>query len=298
MVRNYRRIEKLPAGGAEQAEQFRQEVFEWIARAMPDEEFQQELRRRLAERFGAEGSYGVFVRSDTNVEDLPDFTGAGLNLTVPNVVGFGNILRAIPQVWASPFSARAFAWRQSRMAAPEHVYPAVLLLKASDVEKSGVLVTADLDTGDAGWLSVAVNEGVGGAVDNQSAEALRINVRTGEVRLMGQASAPFRRRLDPAGGVKAIPASGADVVLADAEIGQLRAFSGTLAREFPPIVDASGRVAPADVEFGFAGGSLELFQVRPFLENPAAAGSAYLRSLDPDAERTRGMIVDLGGIPE
>ena len=55
------------------------------------------------------------MRSDTNVEDLAGFTGAGLNLTLPNVVGFDNLVRAISQVWASPFTARAFAWRQSHI---------------------------------------------------------------------------------------------------------------------------------------------------------------------------------------
>ncbi len=98
--------------------------------------------------FGDAETVGVFVRSDTNVEDLPGFTGAGLNLTVPNVVGFEAVVKAIQQVWASPFTERAYAWRQSHMTQPEHVYPAVLLLKTFASEKSGVLVTADVETGD------------------------------------------------------------------------------------------------------------------------------------------------------
>ena len=44
------------------------------------------------------------MRSDTNVEDLPGFTGAGLNLTVFNIVGFDNIVKAISEVWASPYT--------------------------------------------------------------------------------------------------------------------------------------------------------------------------------------------------
>ena len=35
------------------------------------------------------------------------FTGAGLNLTLPNVVGYENLLAGIADVWASPFTARA-----------------------------------------------------------------------------------------------------------------------------------------------------------------------------------------------
>ena len=42
--------------------------------------------RPWTSQFGAGFHGGVFVRSDTNVEDLPGFTGAGINLTLPNVV--------------------------------------------------------------------------------------------------------------------------------------------------------------------------------------------------------------------
>ena len=117
----------------------------------------------------------MFIRSDTNVEDLPGFTGAGLNLTLFNVVGFDNIVKGISEVWASPYTARAWGWRQSHMKGPEHVYPAVLLLKTVPADISGVMITQDVDTGDAGRLSVAVNEGVGGAVDGQAAESVRID---------------------------------------------------------------------------------------------------------------------------
>ena len=60
--------------------------------------------RRWRRSSDADFNGGVFVRSDTNVEDLPGFTGAGLNLTVFNVVGFDNIVKAISEVWASPYT--------------------------------------------------------------------------------------------------------------------------------------------------------------------------------------------------
>ncbi|PSQ96824.1 MAG: hypothetical protein BRD55_06005 [Bacteroidetes bacterium SW_9_63_38] len=49
--------------------------------------FRTVLRRQFREVFGGPlGTVGVFLRSDTNMEDLSTFTGASLNLTVPNVV--------------------------------------------------------------------------------------------------------------------------------------------------------------------------------------------------------------------
>jgi hypothetical protein len=283
MVGEYERQQRLPEGSPQRqamAEAFRAELYDLIAGISLDAEFREELRQALQAAFGPGEDYGVFIRSDTNVEDLPGFTGAGLNLTLPNVTGFDAIVAGIPRVWASPFTARAFAWRQSHMEHPEHVYPAVLLLRSVPNEKSGVMVTQDIDTGDRAVLSVAVNEGVGGAVDGQSAESLRIDTRDGSVRVLAMATAPWRRMPAPDGGVVKLPVSGNDSVLQPNEIRQLIALAQELPRRFPAIVDDAGNPAPADIEFGFLDGRLQLFQLRPFLESRQARGSSYLNQMD------------------
>jgi phosphoenolpyruvate synthase/pyruvate phosphate dikinase len=247
--------------------------------------------------FGTDGSYGVFVRSDTNIEDLPSFSGAGLNLTVPHVIGFSKILNAVRRVWASPFSKRAYAWRQGRMQEPEHVYPAVLLMRTVPVEKSGVLVTRDVDNGDPAWLSVAINEGVGGVVEGQAAESLRINKNTGEIRLMAQATTTWKRIPDANGGIKKVPASGTDMVLQPDEIQQLLQLVRDLPTRFPSIVDSNGRPTAADIEFGFLQGKLALFQIRPFLENRSARSNEYLKALDAGINSGNVAEVDLSTTP-
>ncbi len=269
-----------PAAQGSAIDRFLARVSARILHAEPGDGFRRELRRSMEQAFGPDGSYGVFVRSDTNVEDLPGFTGAGLNLTVPNVVGFDNTLAAILRVWASPFSERAYKWRQAFMDQPEHVYASVLLLKSVPAEKSGVMVTADVERGDPGWLSVAVNEGVGGAVSGQTAEELRIDRESGEVRLLAQATEPFKRVLRPEGGVVSLPSDGADAVLTPREIDRLRDFAATVAGRFPVLVGAEGKPVAADIEFGFLRGRLVLFQIRPFLENAIARRSQVLIRLD------------------
>jgi hypothetical protein len=294
MVERYGSIRSLPDGSLERiraTEALRQRLQEWILHADPGAAFRRQLRTAMERVFGADGTYGVFVRSDTNVEDLPGFTGAGLNLTVPNVVGFDRVMQAIPRVWASPFSQRAYAWRQAHMDQPQHVYPAILLLRSVPVEKSGVMVTQDIDTGAPGWLSVAVNEGVGGAVEGQAAESLRVNLETGEVRLLSQATARMRRVLLPEGGVAKVPVSDADRVLSEQEIATLVAFARSLPQRFPALKDAAGNPTPADIEFGFLNGQLQLFQIRPFLESARAQSSRFLRALDGDMhQRTTTMV--------
>jgi phosphohistidine swiveling domain-containing protein len=298
MKKQYDRLETLH-GEQKQREValFLEQLRDWIMNVDPGPGLRQGVRMAL-NRMGPDGTFGVFVRSDTNVEDLPGFTGAGLNLTVPNVVGYENVMKAIKEVWASPFTERAYGWRQNNMEDPEYVLPSVVVQKSFPSEKSGVLVTVDVDTGKAGWLTVAVNEGVGGAVEGQAAESLKIDTTTGETRFLAQATAPRRARLSPTGGVEKVPASGTDAVLKPSEIQQLVAFSRIVSQQFPSLRDENGNYLPADVEFGFKDGRLHLLQIRPFNESRAAQKSAYLSQLDA-AFAERGLArVNLDGVPQ
>ncbi|MDQ6970497.1 MAG: PEP/pyruvate-binding domain-containing protein [Mariprofundus sp.] len=263
-----------------QRHQFLLRLRQWITNSKPGASFKQQLRRAMRAAFGAEGSYGVFVRSDTNVEDLPGFSGAGLNLTVANVVGLEAMIKAIMRVWASPFTDRAYAWRQAYMMHPEHVYPAVLLLKSFASEQSGVLVISDIDNGDRSILSIATNEGVGGAVEGQFAEEIRVRRGSGAVQLYAQASAPMQAVLNPAGGVDKVMVSGKQYILRQDEIVQLRQLAADVEKRFPLQRDHQQVSAVADIEFGFSQGKLALFQIRPFVESRRALHSQTLMNMD------------------
>ena len=299
MASEFRRIEAMPQGAARDAEyeKLRAATYQRIHDTDPGPEFGAALARHMREVFGMVDGVGVFIRSDTNVEDLPGFTGAGLNLTLPNVVGLENIINGLREVWASPYTRRAFAWRNAHMDGPEHVYPAVLLLKTVPSDVSGVMITADVDTGDRDFLSVAVNEGVGGAVEGQAAESLRIDRRSGAIRLLAVASAPTRHVPNPRGGIDELPASGRETLLGPAEIRQLVDVSGEIPRKFPPITDVQGRPAPADVEFAFTDGRLQLLQIRPFLESRRARGSSHLQALDRPVRQRASATVTMSEVP-
>ena len=300
MKAQYAAIAKTSGDAAKQqrmVSKFLGRLRDWITTADPGPEFRRQLSALLKKNFGRDGSYGVFVRSDTNVEDLPGFTGAGLNLTVFNVVGTDNVLRAIHDVWASPFEDRAYGWRQSHMSDPEFVFPAVVIQLAFPAEKSGVMVTADVESGEEGWITVAANEGPGGGVEGQSTESLRIDTRTGEVRFLAQATEPERPVLSPTGGVDHEPASGTEAVLQPGEIDQLVDFARHVHERFPSLRDEAGNPLPADVEFAFRNGRLALLQMRPFVESGRAQGSAYLAGLDAGL-RDRGQLpVALDAVP-
>jgi phosphohistidine swiveling domain-containing protein len=300
MQDQYKIIRRLKGDSQRQdriIQNFLEQIRKWIVQADPGEEFRNQLRAAMRDTFGPDGTYGVFVRSDTNVEDLPGFTGAGLNLTVPHVVGFENVMAAIQRVWASPFSARAFRWRQAYMETPEHVYASVLLMKSVPVAKSGVLVTADIESGKPGWLTVAINEGVGGAVSGQTAEELKINMQSGSIRLLAHATDPYKRVLLSEGGVAQVSASGALALLSEAEVRYLIDFARTVPERFPKLQDAQGRPVPADIEFGFYQNRLMLFQIRPFLESVRARQNLFLNDIDSRLQQNASKKVNLDEIP-
>lgn len=295
MNAEYARLRAIadPVRQRDEVQAFLARLRDWITRTDPGEAFRMRLRAAMTEVFGSAYDVGVFVRSDTNVEDLPGFTGAGLNRTLPNVIGFERIVKAIQQVWASPFTERAYAWRQAHMPQPQHVYPAVLLLRTFPAEKSGVLVTVDVESGDRHWLSIATSEGVGGAVEGQAAEELRVRRADGATRLLAQATAPLQAVAAPGGGIERVPASGAERVLTEAEIEQLRRLADDIERRVPMPVAEDGLPAPADIEFGFRDGRLALFQIRPFVESARARRSLYLMGMDRTAAHGADAVVDL-----
>jgi hypothetical protein len=62
---------------------------------------------------GQLGSQGVFVRSSSSSEDLPNFSGAGLYTTVPNVRSGTDLAAAVRKVWASVYNFEAWEARQA-----------------------------------------------------------------------------------------------------------------------------------------------------------------------------------------
>jgi phosphoenolpyruvate synthase/pyruvate phosphate dikinase len=184
------------------------------------------------------------------------------------------------------------------MEKPEYVFPAVVVQFSFPAEKSGVMVTSDVDTGRSDWLTVAVSEGVGGAVEGQAAESLRIDRRTGEVLLLAQATAPRRAVLSLRGGIDRVPASGGEAVLEKHEITQLVRLANQVPERFPSLRTENGAAVPADIEFAFRDGRLALLQMRPFVENRSAQRNLYLASLDAGFGARGSEPVNLDTVPE
>ncbi len=283
--------EKMRAAGkAEQeVEQFQLEKLQLLRTAIKTMPLKKSFMEDLEDSFKgvlgkALGEIPVFLRSDTNMEDLKDFTGAGLNLTIFNTLNRDKILEGIKDVWASPYTERSFKWRQKYLLNPENVYPSILVIPSVDVDYSGVMITKGINMGTEKDLTVAFSRGAGGAVDGQAAETHLITAN-GSL-LLAPARDLYHNRLPTTGGTSKEIATLQDAILNTGNIRQLRDFAITL-RDILPKATKSDYKGAYDVELGFKDDKLWLFQIRPFVENKKAQGSAYLESITPKIQNDK-----------
>jgi hypothetical protein len=247
-------------------------------------EFESDFKKQFEQVFGKEmGNLPVFLRSDTNMEDLKDFTGAGLNLTLFNVADKEKIMQGIKQVWASPYSERSFRWRQSYLLNPENVYPSILVIPTVNVDYSGVLITKGVGSGTNDDLTIAFSRGAGGAVDGQAAESYLLKA-TGVNKLLAPSRESYFNELPISGGTGKLSATFEKPILNEQNLTQIRVFSKNLKQKMN---ETNGMQGPFDVECGFMENKLWLFQVRPFVENKNAAGAVYLESITPKIDETK-----------
>tara|TARA_R110002051_G_scaffold69304_1_gene124614 strand:- start:44784 stop:47687 length:2904 start_codon:yes stop_codon:yes gene_type:complete len=231
------------------------------------------------------GEIPVFLRSDTNMEDLKEFTGAGLNLTIFNAVDKTKIIESIKDVWASPYTERSFKWRQKYLLNPENVFPSILVIPSVDVDYSGVLITKGLSSGNDKDLTIAFSRGAGGAVDGQSAESYLLK-DSGGYQLIAPAREAYYNSLPVTGGTLKKMATFENPVLNSQNRNDIRELAQTIRKTIPKETNTDGKGA-YDVELGFQNNKLWLFQIRPFVENKKALSSSYLESITPQIDKTK-----------
>ncbi|WP_299671078.1 PEP/pyruvate-binding domain-containing protein [uncultured Polaribacter sp.] len=243
-----------------------------------DRSFTEDLKSSFKSVFGDRiGNVPVFLRSDTNMEDLKEFTGAGLNLTLFNILKEEKIIQGIKQVWASAYTERSFKWRQKYLLNPENVYPSILIIPSVDVDYSGVMITKGINQGSENDLTVAFSRGAGGAVDGQSAETRLITSETSY--LLSPARQADYIRLPASGSTKKYYTTFNNPILNEGNINEIRELATEIRNKIgsKSLEDQHAH----DVEFGFKDNKLWLFQIRPFVENKQAKSSDYLNSIAP-----------------
>jgi hypothetical protein len=288
----------VPAGAGEQELEAwltpRLAVIRHSLRASP---LSPELKTAIRGQLDAQGlllpndktqTLGCLMRSDTNVEHQDDFNGSGLNPTLFNLRSMEDIYAGIKEVWASPFTYHAFSRRQAIIDQPLWVLPSVVILESIPNEKEGILVTADMDSGEPTGILIATSEGVGGTVDGTPAETLLCS--EDGIELVNQFKSPVRRLIKPGGGTEIVASTGNDHVLGSDEIEALVAAARRIQQQIAPPLDGEGNPRPWEVDFGFSRGKLWLFQVRPFVGNAHIQNLPALAALESRAGNGDGTV--------
>jgi pyruvate,water dikinase len=106
----------------------------------------------------------VAVRSSATAEDLPDFSFAGQQDTYLGISGELPLLDAVRRCWASLWTPRAIAYRESHGFRHQDVYIAVVVQEMFPSEVSGVMFTVNPLTGNGRQAMVNASWGLGEAI--------------------------------------------------------------------------------------------------------------------------------------
>ena len=148
---------------------------------------------------------GVFVRSSSNSEDLPGFSGAGLYTTVPNVTQAEALARAVRTVWASVYNFEAYEARRAAGLGQDAVAMAVLVQLAAPSDSSGVMITRDpFDAGRRHVTYISAKRGLGIKVveGKRQAEQVMYSSWSKAVQVLSRSAEDTQLVPDAAGGVR------------------------------------------------------------------------------------------------
>jgi hypothetical protein len=222
-----------------------------------DEKLQAQILRRVRQEYPGKG---LFVRSSSNSEDLPKFSGAGLYTTVPNVKEEPQLIEAVKTVWASLWNFEAYEARERAVIDHSKIFMAVLIQEGINSESSGVMITADpFDRENQGAIYISAKRGLGIKVveGRKVAEQIIYRQRANAVQVLTRSDEDSLLTFDEKGGVKEIKITGERVVLTDDVIRRLVSAATAIRRVFGN--------RDQDIEWAYMKGQIYIVQSRPFI---------------------------------
>ena len=240
---------------------YRREKLVRLREQIEKAEFDATLRQKVLAKVAREyAGKGLFVRSSSNSEDLPNFSGAGLYTTVPNVRGDQDLIDAIRKVWASLWNFEAYEARERAGVDHSKIYMAVLCQEGINSESSGVMISTDpFDPENRAAIYISAKRGLGiKVVEGQRiAEQIIFRPRTNAVQVLTRSAEDNLLTFDEKGGVKEVPITGDRVVLTDDVIRRLVRAALEIKRVFGN--------RDQDIEWAYMKGQIYIVQARPFV---------------------------------
>jgi len=224
-----------------------------------------QLRSEILRRWHAEfGNRGVFARSSTNSEDLPNFNGAGIYTSMPNLKTDDQLIEGIKTVWASVWNFEAYEARERAGIDHTKVFMAVLIQEGINSESSGVMITTDPFNRDKnpvnkGSIYISAKRGLGMKVVEGQKVAEQVIYRpiANAVQVLTRSEEDSLLTFDENGGIKEIPISGERAVLTDDVVRRLAAAAAKTKDVF--------RERDQDIEWAYMKGQIYIVQARPFI---------------------------------
>ena len=207
---------------------------------------------------------GVFARSSTNSEDLPNFNGAGIYTSMPNLKTDEQLIDGIKSVWASVWNFEAYEARERAGIDHTKVYMAVLIQEGINSESSGVMITTDPFNRDPnpinkGSIYISAKRGLGmKVVEGQKiAEQVIFRPIADAVQVLTRSEEDSLLTFDDSGGIKEIPIGADRMVLTDDVVRRLAEAATRIKQVF------HGK--EQDIEWAFMRGQIYIVQSRPFI---------------------------------
>jgi rifampicin phosphotransferase len=240
---------------------YRREKLVALRQQIETADFNAALREKVLAKVAKEyAGKGLFVRSSSNSEDLPNFSGAGLYTTVPNVRGDQQLIDAIRKVWASLWNFEAYEARERAGVDHSKIFMAVLLQEGINSESSGVMISTDpFDPENRAAIYISAKRGLGiKVVEGQRiAEQIIFRPRTNAVQVLTRSAEDSLLTFDEKGGVKEVPITGDRVVLTDDVVRRLVRAALDIKRVFGN--------RDQDIEWAYMKGQIYIVQSRPFI---------------------------------
>lgn len=241
----------------EKLEEFRSE----IQAAKFDDELKAEIIRRWRTQLGGRP---VFVRSSSNAEDLPKFSGAGLYSSVPNVRDPEKLIEAVKKVWASLWKFEAYEARVRNYVDQKRVYMSALVQLGVNMQKGGVMITKDPfdpDSKDSVYISAVCGHNSNVVNNAGLPEQILFNPRSNSVVVMTLSQQENALEFDENGDLRSTTdkcANASKRVLTDLQ-------ARTLAKTAIRIRGVFGK-QPQDIEWGIMNGRVYVVQARPYID--------------------------------
>ena len=243
----------------------RRQKLEEFRAAIQAADFDPALRRQIVTKWRTQlGGRPVFVRSSSNSEDLPNFSGAGLYSSVPNVREEEKLIEAVKKVWASLWKFEAYEARVRNYVSQKDVYMSALIQLGIDMKKGGVMITKDPfddDNKNAVYISAVCGHN-SKVVDNSGIpEQILFNPKSNSVVVMTLSDQTNSLEFDENGDLREVADKCADRqnrVLTDVQARALARTAINIRRVFG--------TKEQDIEWGIMNGRVYIVQARPYIE--------------------------------